>query len=96
MRPTRGAGPRPPRGEIQASTKAPYVQGGWRVVVVVVVVDAVDLVVGRARRAAAAAAARKSLERVHETEARRVEDAVLGRRVALHLKYQNFAGMDIS
>ena len=86
-RPTRGAGPRPPRGEIQASAKAPYVQGGWRVVVVVVVV--VDLVVGRARRARAAAAATaaalKSRERVHETEARRVEDAVLGRRVALHL-----------
>ena len=49
-----------------------------------------DLVVGRARRAraaaaAAAAAALKSRERVHETEARRVEDTVLGRRVALHL-----------
>ena len=52
--------------------------------------DAADLVVGRARRAraaaaAAAAAALKSRERVHETEARRVEDTVLGRRVALHL-----------
>jgi len=56
-------------------------QGGWHVsfVVVVVVVDVVDLVVGRARRAAAAAAARKCLKRVHEAEARRVEDAILGR-----------------
>ena len=68
------------------NTNASYVQGGWRVVVVVVVVvDAVDLVLGRARRARAAAARRKPRERVHETEARRVEEAVLGRRVALLL-----------
>ena len=68
------------------NTNAFYVQGGWRVVVVVVVVDAVDLVLGRARRARAAAAARrKSRERVHETEARRVEEAILGRRVAFLL-----------
>ena len=74
----RGRDRRPPRGEIQANAKSSYVQGGWRVVVVVVV-DVVDLVVGRARRAAAAAAARKCLERVHEAEARRVEDAIFGR-----------------
>ena len=77
----RGRDRRPARGEIQANASPSYVQGGWRVVfvVVVVVVDVVDLVVGRARRAAAAAAARKCLERVHEAEARRVEDAILGR-----------------
>ena len=77
----RGRDRRPARGEIQANASPSYVQGGWRVVfVVVVVVDVVDLVVGRARAwSAAAAAASKCLERVHEAEARRVEDAIFGR-----------------
>ena len=78
----RGRDRRPARGEMQANANASYVQGGWRVVVVVfvVVVDVVDLVVGRARAwSATAAAASKCLERVHEAEARRVEDAIFGR-----------------